>query len=373
MINVTNKHSLYISFGLGILFLLPVDAAAVTFKQSLNLPLALEYETNPRLSSSNKEPARRTTLIPAYTLMATQGNDQFEVKLGLNIERSSNQSASADREDPNVSVDWSHTYETGQFGVTANFSKRSTRFSEFNDTGTVTNNNTRQTRALGGNWTTALSDRYSLSFNADLTKVTFDSLTGGLNDYDNKSINTQLTYSLNEQVDLFSRVSLSRFEPVSNSATNFRSVDVGGAWSLSDNFSIDASVGINETGGSNGESGWQASFDSTYSLERSNLTAGLSRSRAPSGSGVIRESNQLSAGWTYNLSEKENVAVNISYRENLGINKNDTMLFSADYTRALAPEWDVKLSARYRNRDDTINSVSSNIFTATIIYKLPDF
>ena len=365
------KHTLYI--GLGITVIFPFNAFALNVQQSLTLPFSIEYETNPRLASTNTESVRRQTLKPSYTLTAMQGNEEFTVDVGFNIERSSNQSASADREDPSLGLAWTHAYATGQFGLTGNFSEQSTRTSEFNDTGIVANNNTRQTRSLGGNWNTELNDRYSLSINADVTKVEFGSTTGSLSDYDNKSISAQLNYSFNERLSPFARISISRFEPVNSSSTSFRSIDVGTEWLISENFSFNTSLGINETGGSNGTSGWQADINTTYETEKSQITAGLSRSRAPSGSGVIRESNQLNAGWSYSLSDKATMAVDFNYRENLGVNSNDTMLFSANYTRTLSPDWDLKLSARYRNRDNNITDVSSNALTATIIYKLPDF
>jgi len=373
MIKVINKHTLTTYALLAFSALVPVNVNAVTLQQSVSMPFSMEYETNPRLLSTNKESARRRILNPRYSLNAIQGNEEFSVDFGLNIERSSNQSASADREDPNLGLGWTHTYETGQFGLTTNFSEQSTRSSEFNDTGIVVNDNTRQTRSIGSNWNTELSDRYSLNINADVTKVEFSSITGSLNDFDNKSISAQLNYSLNENLNTFARLSLSRFEPANNSTTKFRSVDLGTDWSVSENFSLNTSVGINETGGSNGASGWQANFDATYETERSQITAGLSRSRAPSGTGIIRESNQLSAGWSYSMSDRSTLGVNFNYQENLGINASDTMLFSTNYTRTLSPDWDFRVSARYRNRDNTITEVSSSALTATIIYKLSDF
>jgi len=371
MIKAMMKHTLYA--GLGLLAIFPDTAIALTLQQSITLPLSLEYESNPRLASNNKESARRSTLKPDYSLMATQGNDQFFVNLGLNIERSSNQSASADREDPRLGLAWTHTYAKGQFGLTANFSEQSTRISEFEDTGLVANDNTRQTRSIGANWNTALSERYTFALNADVTKVEFDNQAGSLNDYDNKSINARLGYSVSEQLESYARVSFSRFEPASNNKTSFRSIDVGVSWAVNEQFNIDGNVGINRTSGSNSESGWQAMLDASYMTERTQTSAGISRSRSPSGSGVINESNQFTAGWTYNLSGKENLGVNFNYRENLTSNRNKTARLLASYTRALAPEWDFRLSASHRNRDDETSDASSNSFTATIIYKLSDF
>jgi len=371
VLKVTCAHTLYVGLGFAVLF--PANSSAETFQQSLTLPLSIEYETNPRLLTNNEKSVRRTILKPDYSLMLTQGNDQFSADFSLNIERSSNQSASEEREDPNLVLAWTRSYERGEFGITANFSEQSTRISEFDDTGLVSADNTRQTRSIGGHWNTALSERYNFALNADVTKVEFDSQTGSLNDYDNKSINARLGYSVNEQIESYAQISLSRFEPATSSKTNFRSLDLGAAWAISEQFNIDGNIGINKTSGSSSESGWQAMLNAEYMTARTRTNIGLSRSRSPSGAGIINESNQLSAGWTYNLSEKENLGLDFNYRENLTSNQSDTVLLSANYTRALAQDWDFKLSAAHRNRDDENSNVSSNILTATIIYKLPDF
>ena len=368
MIKAIMKHTLYI--GTSLIVLLPVNSFALTFQQSLTLPLSLEYESNPRLSPNNQQSARRTTLIPAYTLMATQGNDEFSIDLGLNIERSSNQSASADREDPSVGLGWSHTYETGQYGLTANFSEQSTRISEFDDTGLSTNDNTRQSSSIGGNWSTALSDRYTFTLDGNITKAEFDSTTASLNDFKNKNVNAQLGYSVNEQIESYVRVAFSRFEPATGNKSNTRSIVLGADWDVSEQLSVNGNLGVNKTGS---DSGWQAMLDANYMTARTQTQFGLSRSRSPSSAGIINESNQLSAAWSYDLSAKENLGVNFNYQENLSANESETMRLSANYTRALAPEWDFRISASHRNRDDSISSASSNSLTATIIYKLSDF
>lgn len=362
------KHTL--RMGLVIVALLPVNALAVTFQQSLMLPLSIEYETNPRLSASNRESVRRSTLIPAYNLMAIQGNDQFSVNLGLNIERSTNQSASADREDPNLDLGWMHSYDTGSFGITASFSEQSTRTSEFDDTGLVANNNTRQSRSIGGNWSTALSDRYTFTLNGNVTNVEFDNTTADLNDFDNKSLSAQMGYSVNEKIESYVRAALSRFEPVTGNKSNTRSLVLGSSWEVSEQFSINGNLGVNKT---DSESGWQAMLDTNYVTTRTQTQVSLSRSRSPSSAGIVNESNQLSVGWMYDLSDKENIGLNLNYQENLSSNKSETMSLSANYTRALMPEWDFSLSVQHRNRNDEIFDVSSNSLTATIIYNLSDF
>lgn len=371
MIKVNLKHGFVITLCAAVL--LPTYVLGGTVEYSLTLPMSLEYENNPRLQPSNAQSVRRTRLRPDLMFMFTQNNDAFTVSLGGNIERSSNQSASADRDDQNLELGWTHRYERGEFGLTAALSEQSTRTSEFDETGVVANNNTRRTRSISANWNTALTERYTLTLSADATKVEFDTSAGSLNDYENKAINAQLGYSLSEQVETYGRLSFSRFEPVAMRRTNFRSLDLGATWSVTEQLTLDGNLGINRTSGLNSESGWQAMFDVSYETLRSDYSLSVSRSRSPSGSGIINESNQLTAGWMYRLSDKENIGLDVNYRENLSANKNETSSLSANYTRELAPAWDFRLATQYRNRDDVTSDASSTTVTATVIYKLSDF
>lgn len=350
-----------------------MSAFAATWEQSLTLPLSLEYESNPRLSETNQQSVRRTLLTPDYSITATDGTEQFFSKLRLRIERSSDTSISADREDPSIDLGWKHDHETGQFGLTAHYDKQSTRLSELEDTGQISIDNTRQSRALSGNWSNALSERYTLGLNANLTKVSFDGAGSGLNDYSDKSISAQLGYSLNEQTETFTRLSLSRFEPVSSRTTDIRSLDVGATWTVSDRLSLTGSAGINDSSGATNESGWQTMLDMSYMTERARTSLGLSRTRAPSGAGVVNESNQLHAGWTYSLSERNDLGVNVDWRENLSTNTGQTLRLGANLTHQLGPAWDFRVSAQRLNRDDDFSNASSNTLTATLVYKLTDF
>lgn len=362
-----------ITGGLILAVCLPATAIAATWEQALSLPVSVEYESNPRLSETDRQSVRRTLLTPDYSLTATDGTDQWFARLRLRIERSSNTAISADREDPSIDLGWNHAHETGQFGLTAHFDKKSTRLSELEDTGQLTNDNTRRSRTLSANWSNALSERYTLNLNASLNKVSFDGAGSGLNDYQDKSISAQLGYSLDAQTDTFARISLSRFEPVSGSSTKIRSLDIGATWALSERINITGSAGVNDSSGATTESGWQARFDMSYLTERSHSNLGLSRTRSPSGAGVVNESNQLQAGWRYALSERDNVGVNFNWRENLSTNTGKTLRLGANYTRQLSPSWDFRVSAQRLKRDDDVSNAFSNTLTATLVYKLTDF
>ena len=357
------------------------DTFAATV-QSLTLPLTFEYESNPRLSVSNKQSISRVILIPDYSIMLNQGPDQWFAKASLRMERSSDQAISQDRDDPSLNLGWKHDYETGQFGVTALLNDQSTRVSEFTDSGLVSGDNTKKSRSMSVNWLNRLSDRTSLTLAGVATNVTFDGLnTTGLVNYRNESINTKLSYILSEKTEIFTQLSFSQYKPedVNSLNSETKSIDFGLIWNANEKLNVTASAGVNETKSesniqstSNNKS-WQALLSMQYTTLRTNSHLSISRSQSPGSTGSINETNQFAAGWLYNLSEKEEIALDVRWVQNLTQNKSETKSLTAKYTRQISLSWDFSLSATHRNSDNGLFSVSSNSVMASIIYNLSDF
>ena len=349
--------------------------------QSLTLPLMFEYESNPLFSPSDEQPISRVILVPNYSVRVNQGAEQWSAVASLRLEESSDEAISQNRNDPSINLGWTHDYETGQFGATALLSDQSTRVSEFTDSGLLSGDNTRKTRSWSVNWLNNLSDRTSLRFDGAVSNVMFDGLnTAGLVNYRNESIDATLNYTLSEQMEIFSQLSFSRFKPEDTSSLNSetKGFNIGLTWNVNEKFNITSSVGASEIKSENNnqiskQQNWQAMLNMQYATLRTNSHLSLSRSQSPGSTGSINETNQLAAGWLYNLSEKEEIALNISWRQNLTQNKTETKSLAAIYTRQISLSWDFSLSATHRNRDDGLFSVSSNSAMVSIIYNLSDF
>ncbi len=363
-----------------LLFSITTNTFATTV-QSLTLPLTFEYESNPRLSSSEEQPISRVVLVPNYSLISNQGTDQWSAAASVHIEQSSDDTISQNRSDPSINLGWTHDYETGRFGVTALLNDQSTRVSEFTDSGIVSGDNTRKTRTASVNWLNNLSDRTSLTLNIATTKVMFEGLvTTGLVDFQHNLINAKLNYVLNEQVDIFTQYSFSGYKPEEVNGTNSETIsfDLGLTWNVSENLNVTSSAGLNETKSENSsltttDESWQAALNMQYTSLRANSNLNLSRSQSPGSTGSVSEMNQITVGWRYRLSEKDDLSLNYNWGQNLTQNKTETQLFSANYTRQISLSWDFILSAEHRVRDDRLTRASSSSAMAGIIYKLPDF
>ena len=88
-----------------LLFSITTNTFATTV-QSLTLPLTFEYESNPRLSSSEEQPISRVVLVPNYSLISNQGTDQWSATASVHIEQSSDDTISQNRSDPSINLGW---------------------------------------------------------------------------------------------------------------------------------------------------------------------------------------------------------------------------------------------------------------------------
>ena len=363
-----------------LLFAVTVNVYA-SIEQSLTLPLTFEYESNPLFSASDEQSINHVILVPNYSIRVNQGTEQWFAVASLHLEQSSDQTISQNRNDPSINLGWTHDYETGQFGVTALLNDQSTRVSEFTDSGLLSYDNTRKTRSLSVNWLNNLSDRTSLTLNGAVTNVKFDGLnTTGLINYRNESVNATLNYTLSEQTEIFTQLSFSRFKPEDTNSFNSETsgFNLGFTWNVNEKFNMTSSAGASETKSENNnqisnQQNWQAMLSMQYATFRSNSHLRLSRSQSPGSTGSINEINQIAAGWLYNLSDEDEIAFDISWGQNLSLNKTETKSLTAKYTRHISLLWDFSLSATHRNRDDGLFSVSNNSAMASIIYNIPEF
>lgn len=349
-----------------------------SIEQSLTIPLTLEFESNPQLSVSNEQSVRRGILTPNYSITSNQGTNPWFVNASLRVERSSDEDISQNRDDPSLNLGWSHHYETGQFGVTGFYNEQSTRISEFSDSGLVRRDNTKKTRALTLNWANNLNERTSIALDGTTTQVAFvGSSTIGLVDYRDDAISTQLNYNLSEQLQTFARISFSLYQPdvVNSLNTETRSMDLGIDWEVNEKLNITASIGPNKAIREDQafRTSWQGSFTMQYATLRTSSNLSLSRDQSPSSTGNLEESYRIAAGWSYSLTERDNIVLDLSWRQNLTLNKIETSVFTANYTRELNPSWDLGLSAEHKVRDDKLTNASSSSIMASIIYKIPDF
>ena len=383
------------------------SAEALIVLQQGSSTFDTQYDTNPLLRE-DKQSVRRYTITPRYQVAAVEDENRWYANAALALQRSSDKRITQDREDPNVNIGWQRDSERGRFSIAARYDKRSSRFSEFNQTGFVDVDGSAITKSLSADWSRSLTERLGTSIGAQYTKTTYD--TSRFSDSVTKSINASLNYEFNERVSPFVQVAYTDFQSddvinnngllinngnnffVNNNAINnvnnggdnkSKSISVGATILLSPLWTFTSSIGMNKVDSSNQNantvirsstgSGKIGSFSLDYKGERSSFRSELSRSVSPSGIGGFVESDRFNLGYEYLLSERSTIGGGYSINKNKSDFSSESTQISAWYSKELSEMWQMRVSAESRNQKNFNQSVSGNVVGLTFTYSTPEF
>ena len=190
------------------------------------------------------------------------------------------------------------------FGLTARYEENSTLSTVVQETGVVASDGTQKMYLVGGNWSTALSERSTLVNETDYTHVTYDIDT--LTDYDELATRFSWNYAWSEQVELFTRLSVRRYEPEEGSAvasSNSYTPTVGLNVQLSERLKGTAYAGLNQISGTDSGPKGQGGLMLQYAGERIDTSIDASRSTLASGDGGFVEVDALRGTWSYAVDE----------------------------------------------------------------------
>jgi hypothetical protein len=346
-------------------------AEALVVLQQASVPVGIEYDTNTRMTANNKQSIWRYTATPRYTISAVENQNRWYADAGLRVQRSSNKTINLDREDPNVIVGWERENERGQFSLTAQYNKASTRFTEFDGTGLVLNDGSSVSKTISANWSRLLTEKLNFTLGGQYLKTAYSG--GTFTDYSTKSINSGLTYQLNERISPFVQVGLSEFVPEGQARQNTKSQNylAGANFNLNPQLNFSAAAGVNHV--STIGSGWIANTNFNYLAEKHNFRGALARSVSASGIGNFQKSDRLSLGYSYDLSEKSRLGTNFSWRKNNSLNSTETKQLGGFYSRELSEFWQMNLSLQLRSLKSTNQKANGEVVGITFTYNTPEF
>jgi hypothetical protein len=316
-----------------------VPVLAGEWEQSLSLPATIEHDSNLPLSTTNKQGVSRLILVPAYSLIGTYGIDEFQAGLGFNVERSSDQRVSADREDPNLLLGWRRLTETGEFSLTTAYQEVSSRAAELENTGTITPDSTQKTRSLRGLWRSAVTDVSTLTVDADYKNVSYDA--GTQTDYQNLAAGISWNYTWSERIEPFLRVSASHYDPdrttVTAAKSDYYSGTAGVKVKASENLDWTAQGGPGKVSGRTGGTGWQGSIDMQYRGGGYDVTLNAGRSVTVSGSEGFAVANRVAGTFRYPIDDRREAGLTASWQDNKGDNPNTFQQLGAWASHELSP------------------------------------
>jgi hypothetical protein len=348
-------------------------AVAEDFQQALALSSSIEHDSNLRMSAA-KQSVTRTILKPAYTLTNMLGADQFDARLGLGIERSSDRRVSNNREDPNLMLGWQRPLATGELGLTARYEEASAQQTQLQETGLVTTDDTRTSWSLGGRWQTALTERATLATNLDYQNVSYDG--GTLTNYENHSASLNLGYAWSETVEPFLLAAASHYKPsrATVATSDSYSLQGGAKVKLADNWEWQFQAGRNRVDARTSDNSWLGNTNLGYTGRRHDLALSAGRSVNSSGEGGFVQSDQLRGTWGYAYDELTRLRLEATWQKSRGLQPNTMRQLGASANRDLSPFWRANLYYSHKQRDESGQpTITGNVVGVTLVYSHPDF
>lgn len=346
-------------------------ANSIELTKNFYLPTSVDFDSNIRMSSANKEDVTRFILNPRLGLVAADELNTYTLDTSLLIAQSSDQKVSEDRRDPTADIGWARSFERGQFTIAGHYSKASVRSSELTRSGVVFSDESSISRSLNANLNYALSERFTLGTGLGYQRQDY---TGtGLSSFNSKNLNFKLSHLYTEKFTPFYQVSFSKFtEEDTGRNSNSRNISAGSNYLVSPKISVTASLGINHI--DKAGNSWIGASAIDYSIDdSSSLTGSISRSVGASGLGGFQKSDNLSVGYTTSISQLDRLGLSYSWSINRSINDSRFMQLSGWYDRELSPDWKLRFTAQQRNlKNDSLSANGSQI-GVSLVYNLLNF
>jgi len=370
--NEKSKISLFLA-GLFGLYLPQVHAAEVNTK--VIVTGGLEYSSNPALSGFQKDPVWIYTLAPNLLFDVKSDANLWYLDGLLTVQRHSNENVLINREDPRLLAGWTHTYESGIFGVTASYAESSTLLSQLISSGAFTQtNNTQTTKQLAANWQQTINDRLSTLTNLAYTDYRYSVQQATVLNYSVGEIKSKLTYENNEKLNTSIQADYAQLNPdgVIKSTDNINVV-VGADYKVNEHFDIGGSAGAYNLSGRQSDADWLAGVFAGYTIERAKYSFSLNRGIDTSGIGGFQVSDALKLGWVYDRNEIDRFGANYSFNRyqkdtTIGLDKVDYQEVSGYFQHDFSSHWQGRVNTTYRKLDSIVTNANETVVGFTVIY-----
>ena len=347
-------------------------AHAAILLERVTLPVNIEHDSNPLMQYGNASSIWKLTFTPQYSVRRVDEQTQWNADFGLQIDRTSNQDLVINREDPRLGLGWRRTFERGEAGIRLGYDEASSRTSTLEETGTTGSDTTRTSKTLGVDGRYEMSEKLSLGMNGSYTRMTFRGQGSGAGSR-NYAASASLNYQYSDYLVPYLQLSTNRSDPDDATATNLISAVAGARWILSPTLSAGGYVGKSRRSGGFSGQGKEYGANISYALERSAYTLMYSQSVSPAGNGGFIESEQLTGGWKYDISDYSRAGADFSLRKNTGSGDGETDRLSLWYGRDLTRDWNLKASYQYKITKGTTDQATGNVFGITVGYNFSEF
>lgn len=359
------------------LLLQPANAADVSKK--ISVTAGVEHDSNPSLVEKNREPVWIYTLTPQLLLDATDEVNRWYLDATLLVQRYSNKKVLADREDPKLTIGWDRLYESGFFGIKADYQESSSRVAELKSTGVFSNKDaTQTTKALAAKWQHEINPRWTALTEGRYIDTAF-SEGGSLGSYKVNEISSNLTYANTEKLDTSVKLGYVHYRPDQFfEDTDLVRLVLGANYQIKDGFTLAGHAGIYNLSGEQSDTDWEAGISAAYTAERMSYTAELNREVNPSGIGGFQKTDSFKIGWLFDISERDRMGADYGLskqREFTELNPDwvDYQQVGAFYERSLSNQWRSRFYAVHKELDFPQVDSRANVIGVSLVYNTLSF
>lgn len=349
------------------------------FSNKILFTTGVAHDSNPALDDTNKKSTWIYSFMPQVLLNYIGEVNSLYLDAALLIQKHSNENALTDREDPRLAIGWDRTYESGLFGLYANYYESSTRSEEIRTAGVFSSiandDSTQRVRAYGAKWEHVFAPRWSLLTNAEYTEEAF---SGGseedLIDFSSVGVKSKLNYQYTERLDTYLQAGFVQVRP----EETFRDTDlarlaVGADYQVSEALRVSSRAGFYNLSGRQSDSGWEAGVQVRYDVGRMGYIAEVNRELTVSSVAAFQKADTYGLGWAFEISELDELNVNytlVRFIEDNEVNldESDYQEISAFYDRALGGKWRGQATVSFRESDRTEGRSHANVVGVSVIY-----
>lgn len=344
------------------------QSRADAWQHTVSSRFSAELDTNPSLSPTNSRSVSRMLFEPSYTLAGKVDSSELKAGLGLQVECSSNQALSHNREGPNGFFDWLRQSDVGELGITSKYAEIATRNAGIDTTSQVPIASTRASRALSGRWNKALNERSTLAADGSYEGVSYKG--GGYLDYVMRSGGVKFSYAVSERSMAFLRVSGDKYSPTGGGSSSRLGVTMLGLNMKAEWVDVTVQVGKSKGGGRIAS---QGSVALQYTGPRTLLSLNMDRQVLPSGLGGFVQADQVRGSWNYAWSELSHIGMDWDRLKNHAIIINNIRIASGIWLqRNLNSLWGARVYCMHNDIEGGIGA-SSNAVGISLMYTNPDF
>ena len=367
---------------LGALAGLGLAHAAPPSQQSFSMAVGVEHDSNITLSPVEDVPVTRWRASPRFEHRWFVGQHEWALNLGALIERSTDEAASQNRQDPSVALSWQWGDAVTSWRARAGFDEASARATALEETGQVVRDATRSTRSLSGGWSHALNDRDTLGADVSLQDVRFTEQAQV--NYRNSALSARYSRRFSEVMEGSINLRTTHYSPDTSAqfplAASSRShgLTMGVQRQLTPAISMNGQLGLLYFPATrtkpNSDNTWQGTLGLTH--EGQFLTSSVSLARASAvdnQAGGYTVNDSLRIQGLYALAENTSVGAVAGIQRADGPQTSTSTSLGLNLNHQLSEHWGLSLNLQHRRTSrDGQPDARSNLVGAQVSYSNPD-